>query len=121
MVAKLSDIISKKKAKNAFFCVIFLHVLNLSSDSLMTIEVTHINALHINLSYLSKNQSLKFLRKDIENWRSVKMTFFSFLSWPFSIFFASSSKKLVNKNRLQRMDQNFEDYPDFEPKIAYSN
>ena len=46
--------------------------------------LSHINALCINLSYLPKDQSLKFSRKHSENWRSWKMTFcFVFCYWVF--------------------------------------
>ena len=52
-----------------FFC--FQPVLELMLDSL----TSHIDAFHINSFYSTKDQSLKFLRKNIENWRSWKMTF----------------------------------------------
>ena len=39
----------------------------------------------------------------------------------FEFFFASLPRKSVNIYRLARMGQNFDDYPGFQPKIAYSN
>ena len=42
-------------------------------------RLSHINALRINLSYLPKDQSLRFSRKNTENWSSWGMTFFWFL------------------------------------------
>ena len=44
-----------------------------TSDSLTTIpRLSLINVLYINLSYSPKDQSLKFWRKNIENWGSLK-------------------------------------------------
>ena len=42
-------------------------------------RLSHVNTLCIKLFYLLKDQSLKFLQINIENWRSWKMTFFGFL------------------------------------------
>ena len=74
------------RVKKHFLC--FHLFFELISDNLTTIKVerlSHINALCINLSYSLKDQSLKFLQKSIENWRSWKSQFF--LSQPFLLFF----------------------------------
>ena len=42
----------------------------------MWYRLNHINALRINLSYVPKDQSIKFLLKNIENWRRWKSQFF---------------------------------------------
>ena len=76
----------KKGLKMQFLCLYTFFDL---TDSLTTILVEHINAFCMNLSYSPKDQSLKFSRKNIENWRSWKMTFFWFLVpgyWGFQNF-----------------------------------
>ena len=91
-----------------FFVCVFSPFLSLRRTAWSPFRLSHIDVLCINLSYSPKDQS-------------------DSLSWPFWVFFfkifffASSSWKTVNIHRLARMDQNFDEYPGFQPKIAYSN
>ena len=81
----------------------------------------HIDALHINLSYWPMDQSLKFSRKNIENWRFWKTQFFwvGHFGFFFSIFFALSPWKSVKVSCVARMGRNFYDYPGFHPKTTH--
>ena len=68
-----------------------------------------------------KTESLKFSRKNIENWGSWKSQFF--LSRPFWFFFqkkgfASFQWKSVIIYRIARMGQNFDDYPNFQSQTT---
>ena len=64
-------------------------------------RLNHINVLCINLSYSPKDQSLKFLRKNIENWLSWKMIFFGFWLLGFS------KKKNPNENQHTTVTNGF--------------
>ena len=83
-----------KNTKNAFFCLFW----SLCQTVSRPYRLSHINALHINQSYTSKDQSQKFSQKNIENWRSPENDFclvFSFLVfgyWVVQIFFFSQWK-----------------------------
>ena len=80
MVVRLSDI-SSKTGKKCIFCV-FRLFLSLHRTASGPYRLSHTNALRINQSYTSKDQSQKFSRKNIENWRSPENDFclvFSFL------------------------------------------
>ena len=64
---------------------------------------------------------MKFSQKNIENWRSWKMSFFlvghfEFLFFKKKIFFASSQWKSVKVYRIARVFRNFDDYPGFQPE-----
>ena len=77
MVVRLSDLSSKKGEEHKKY--IFIPFLSIRRTAWQPYKLNHINPLRINLSYLPKDQSVKFLRKNIEDWRSWKMTFFWFL------------------------------------------
>ena len=78
-----------KKGIKSLKKIAFLPLLSLRPTAWRPYRLSQINALCINLSYLPKDQSLKLLRKNIENWRSWKMTFcfvfcfFVFCYWVF--------------------------------------
>ena len=69
----------------------FLPVVQLMLDSLTTYRLSHINALRINQSYTSKEQSQKFSQKNNENWRSPEndfcLLFWFLLIWLFNFYF----------------------------------
>ena len=48
-------------------------------------RLSHVDALRINQSYISKNQSQKFSRKNIVNWRSPGNDFVQFLIFQFLV------------------------------------
>ena len=73
IAVRLSDI-SSKTGKKCIFCV-FRPFLSLCRTASRPYRLSHINALRIDQSYWLKNQSMKFSQKNIENWRSWKMTF----------------------------------------------
>ena len=82
MSVRLSNI-SPKTGKKCIFCV-FRPFLSLCRIASQPYTLSHINALCINQSYTSKDQSQKFSRKNIENWRSPENDIlFSFLVWVF--------------------------------------
>ena len=65
MVVRLSDISSKTGKKCIFG--LFRLFLRLCRTASRPYKLSHINALHINQFYTSKNQSQKFSQKNIEN------------------------------------------------------
>ena len=84
--------------------------------------MVHINALRINLSYLHKDQSLKFLQKILRIGGSENLSFFESAIWIFVfhlIFFASSPWKSVKTYMVEWMGLNFDDYSGFQPKITH--
>ena len=92
IAARLSDI-STIIGKKCILCV-FSPFLSLCRRTSWPYRLSHINALRINQSYKSKDQSIKFRRKSLSFWRCWKIQFF--LSRPFWIwilFFASSPRK----------------------------
>ena len=76
-----------------FFCV-FTPSLSLCWTAWQLYRLSHINALCINLSYLPKDQSLKFSQKILGIGRSGK--------WQFLVFgyCFSKKKKIPNENQL---------------------
>ena len=71
---------------------------------------------------------MKFSQKNIENWRSWKMSFF--LVGHFEFFPSKKKKKIASPRwtfvkvyRIARIFPNFDDYPGFQPKPtnAYQN
>ena len=61
-------------------------------------RLSHINALYIDQCYLSKDQSMKFSRKNVENWQFWKCHFFSVGHSEFSkIFFCFIPMKISRK------------------------
>jgi hypothetical protein len=74
MVVRLSDI-SWKTGKKCIFGVFRLFLGSCRTAS-QPYRLSHVNALRINQFYEPKDQSMKFSQKNIENWRSWKMTFF---------------------------------------------
>ena len=73
MVVRLSDV-SSKTSKKCIFCV-FRLFWRLCQTASRPYKLSHINALRINYSYTSKDQSQKFSGKNIENWRSPENNF----------------------------------------------
>lgn len=95
----------------------FSSLLNLCQTARQPNRLSHINALQINLCYIPKDQSLKFLQKNIENWQSWKSQFFWIDHFDFffkqKYFFASSLPKSVTIYVIPRIWQNFVVYSDF--------
>ena len=83
MVLRLSDIRAKtaKKHKKCIFCLF----LPLCQTASRPNKLSYIDGLHINQSYLAKNQSVKFSRKNFKNWRFWKTAILK--NRPFWIFF----------------------------------
>ena len=72
MVSSGYPTLAQKRGKNTKYAF-FTPFLSLCQKAWQPYyRLTYINALHINLSYSPKDQSLKFLQKNIENWRSWK-------------------------------------------------
>ena len=92
VVSRLSDISSKtaKKHKKGIFSL----YQSLCRTASRPYTLSHINTLRINQSYSSKDQSVKFSRKNFENWRSV------FLILPFW-FFSQKKTFLLHSHENQ--------------------
>ena len=84
-----------KKYKKLYFCLFY----TLCWIAWQPYRLSHVDALHINLSYWPKNQSLKLPRKN--------STFFCFIPW-----------KLVKVSCVARMGRNFDDYSGFQLKTT---
>ena len=74
MVMRLSDI-SSETGKKCIFCVLGHFWAYVGSTVSWPDRLSHINARHINQFYEPKDQSMKMLSKNIENWWNWKMTF----------------------------------------------
>ena len=81
--------------KNALFCV-FSPFLSSCLTAWWPYSLSHIDALRINLSYLPKDQSLKFSRKNIENWGVENLSFFELVIYNF--FFQKENLLHPNEN-----------------------
>ena len=84
MVVRLSDISSKTGKKYIF--AVFRLFLRLRRTASQPYRLNHVDALRINQSYTSKDQSQKFSRKNIENWRFLKTQFFWVGHFDFDFF-----------------------------------
>ena len=82
-----------------FLC--FSHFLSSRRTSWQPYRLSHIDALHINLSYWPKDQSLKFSQKKIEIWRFWK-TLFLFESALWTLFFKKNIFCLISMKVHQR-------------------
>ena len=69
------------KTKKCTFCLF----LSLCGTASQPYRLSHTNALCINQSYQPKDKFIIFLKKNIENWRSLKASFF--LVGHFDLFF----------------------------------
>ena len=98
---------------------VFCMKLSLCRTAWWSYRLSHIDAICINLSYSPKNQSVKFSRKNIENWGYLKNSVF--LGRPFWKFFckkkiASFLSKSVTNQRVPWMGLNFYYHHDFQKK-----
>ena len=94
------------------------------SDSLTPYRLSHIDALHINLSYLLTIGPISEISAN-KFWELAKLkisVFFSRSFWFFfqkkTHFFASFLYKSVTIYGVSKMGQNFDDYPDFQQKAG---
>ena len=111
----LSD--SKIKVPQKFFQK-FRLFLSLCRTASRPYRLSHINALHINQYYYSKDQSMKFLHKIFENWRFWKSQFFWVSN--FNFFFASFPWKSVQIYMVEWMGRNFDVFPGFQKIPCYA-
>ena len=129
MVVRLSDI-RAETGKKCFFCVfrLFFPLCQTASQPQM---LSYINAFRINQSYLPKDQSVKFSRKNFENWGFWKTAILKighFENWPFWIFFfnffffffASFSWKSVQISMVEWIGRNFDVFHGFQKISCYA-
>ena len=90
-----------KKVVKTQRCIFTLH-LSLPQTAWRWYRLSHINVFCINLFYSPKEQSLKFSRKNIENWQNWKSQFFL-------LHFYSNQSQFMGY-------QGWDDYPDFQQK-----
>ena len=101
MALRLSDI-SSKTGKKCIFCV-FRPFLSLCRTASRPYKLSHLNALRINQSYTSKDESQKFSQKNIENWRSPENDFCL-------VFWLLGCSKKINNNCIISMKTSSRSY-----------